>query len=219
MIKLAPSILSAHFENLEADILEVQNAGADYLHIDVMDGHFVPNITIGPLVVEALRDKSNLIFDVHLMIEKPDMYIKQFIEAGADIVCVHAEACTHIHRTIQLIKDLGAKAAVALNPGTPLNYLDYILDELDMVLLMTVNPGFGGQSFIPGSLEKIRKLKNIVNSRGLSTDIEVDGGIKLDNLKEVTEAGANVIVAGSSIFLSSNIKDTVSVFKRIGSSL
>jgi ribulose-phosphate 3-epimerase len=219
MIKIAPSILSAHFECLEKDILDVQKAGADYLHIDVMDGHFVPNITIGPLVVDALRPISSLMFDVHLMIEKPDLYIKQFIDAGADIICVHAEACTHIHRTIQYIKSLGAKAAVALNPGTSINCLDYIIEELDMVLIMTVNPGFGGQAFIPSTLSKIKDLRKMIVDRNLNIDIEVDGGIKLENLSEVIKAGANVIVAGSAIFLSEDINKTVAAFKQVGNNL
>jgi ribulose-phosphate 3-epimerase len=216
MIKLSPSILSANFSNLIEDISKVESAGVEYLHIDVMDGHFVPNITIGPLVVSAIRPISKLVFDVHLMIENPDLYIKQFVEAGADIICVHIEACKHIHRTLQYIKSLGARAAVALNPGTTLQGLECILDEIDMVLLMTVNPGFGGQSFIESSLLKIRTLKEMLVSRNLNIDIEVDGGIKLDNLTEVVEAGANIIVAGSAIFLAEDIKTAVESFKKIG---
>jgi ribulose-phosphate 3-epimerase len=216
MIKIAPSILSAHFECLEKDILDVERGGADYLHIDVMDGHFVPNITIGPLVVKAIRPITNLVFDVHLMIENPDLYIKQFVDAGADIICVHIEACTHIHRTIQYIKSLGAKAAVALNPGTSISTLDCIIEELDMVLIMTVNPGFGGQTFIPGTLSKIKALKEIIVNRNLDIDIEVDGGIKLENLNEVISAGANVIVAGSAIFISEDINEVIEAFKKVG---
>lgn len=216
MIKLSPSILSADFSALGSDVERVEKAGADYLHIDVMDGHFVPNITIGPLVVKSLREKSKLTFDVHLMIDNPDNYIRAFAEAGADIICVHAEACRHLHRTIQCIKETGAKAAVALNPATPLECLDYVLEDLDMVLLMTVNPGFGGQKFIPSCLNKIKSLKKIIDERKPGIDIEVDGGIKLDNLQEVIAAGANVIVAGSAIFGSDNVEEAVRSFKKAG---
>jgi ribulose-phosphate 3-epimerase len=215
MIKLSPSILSADFSNLINDVLKVERSGADMLHIDVMDGHFVPNITIGPLIVEALRPKSNLIFDVHLMIENPDNYIPVFAKSGADIISVHAETCIHLHRTIQNIKSQGVKAAVALNPATPLSVLDYILEDVDMILLMTVNPGFGGQSFIKNSLEKISDLRAMIEARGLSIDIEVDGGINLNNLKEVVEAGANVIVAGSAVFGAENVEETVRRFKEL----
>lgn len=213
MIKLAPSILSADFSNLIHDVIKVEKGGADMLHIDVMDGHFVPNITIGPLIVEALRPKSSLVFDVHLMIENPDSYIPAFAKAGADIITVHAEACRHLHRTIQNIKNQGVKAAVALNPATPLEALNYILDDVDMVLLMTVNPGFGGQSFIKSSISKIKALKAIISERGLNIDIQVDGGINLNNLKEVAAAGANVIVAGSAVFGAKDVENTVRAFK------
>lgn len=216
MIKLSPSILSADFANLGSDVEKVEKAGADYLHIDIMDGHFVPNITIGPLVVKALRKKNKLTFDVHLMIESPDDYIGAFANAGADIICVHAEACRHLHRTIQFIKESGARAAVALNPATPLECLDYVLEDLDMVLLMTVNPGFGGQKFIPSSLNKISNLKKIIDERKPGIDIEVDGGIKLSNLQQVIDAGANVIVAGSAIFDSDNVEEAVRSFKKAG---
>lgn len=213
MIKLAPSILSANFANLLEDIKKVESAGVDLLHIDVMDGHFVPNITIGPLVIESIKGRTNLPFDVHLMIENPDQYIGSFIKAGADIITVHAEACTHIHRTIQNIKSQGAKAAVALNPGTPLNSLEYVIEELDMVLIMSVNPGFGGQHFIPSALEKIKALKKMLAERNLVMDIQVDGGIKLDNAAEVVQAGANILVAGSAIFNTGSIEDTVKMFR------
>lgn len=200
MIQIAPSILSADFSKLGEEILRLEKAGADVIHIDVMDGQFVPNITIGPLVVKALRPLTKLPFDVHLMIKDPDDFIDAFADAGADIISVHVETCTHLHRTLQKIKQRGVKAAVALNPATSLSTLDWIAHEVDMILLMTVNPGFGGQSFIPASTEKIRELRNHLNSRGLSVDIEIDGGIGLENIYEVTEAGANVIVSGSAVF-------------------
>ncbi len=214
MIKIAPSILSADFGNLNADVSRVERAGAELLHIDVMDGHFVPNITIGPMVVKALRPKSNLIFDVHLMIEDPDRYIPMFAEAGADIITVHEESCRHLHRTIQNIKSHNIKAGVALNPATPLEMLDYIIDDLDMVLLMSVNPGFGGQKYISNITGKIERLKNKIKSKAI--DIEVDGGVNLENLSEIVRAGANVIVAGSAIFNSSDIEKTIGDFKKIG---
>lgn len=214
MIKIAPSILSADFSNLYSDVYKIEMAGAELLHIDVMDGHFVPNITIGPMVVKSLRPKSKLIFDVHLMIEEPDKYITQFALAGADIISVHAESCKHLNRTIQIIKEHNIKAAVALNPATSLEVLDYVLDDLDMVLLMSVNPGFGGQKFILNTIGKIEKLRNSIGGR--SIDIEVDGGVNLQNLSEIVNAGANVIVAGSAIFNSSDIQKTICEFKRIG---
>lgn len=214
MIKLAPSILSADFSKLLEDVKKVEAAGCEILHIDVMDGHFVPNITIGPLVVSSLKGKTKMLFDVHLMIEDPDKYILDFVKAGADIISVHAEACTHLHRTIQLIKQQGIKACVSLNPATPLNVLEEVLDELDMVLLMTVNPGFGGQQFISSSVNKIERLNQMIKARGLKIDIQVDGGIKPDNIHLVTAAGANIIVAGSAIFNSSNISETVELMRR-----
>lgn len=209
MIKLAPSILSANFANLLADVKKVEEAGCELLHIDVMDGHFVPNITLGPMIVESLKGKTALPFDVHLMIEKPDQYITDFIKAGADIISVHSEACIHLHRTIQLIKEQGAKACVALNPATPLSAIEYVLQDLDMVLIMTVNPGFGGQAFIEAMLPKIKALRQLISAKGLQVDIQVDGGIKVNNIHLVTQAGANVIVAGSAIFNSENINATV----------
>lgn len=213
MMKLAPSILSADFSNLLGDIKKVEEAGCDMLHIDVMDGHFVPNITIGPLVMESIKGKTALPFDVHLMIENPDKYISQFAKAGADIISVHSEACVHLHRTIQLIKSYNVKAAVALNPATPLNVIENVLDDLDMVLIMTVNPGFGGQSFIESSIQKIEKLRKIIEDRGLNIDIQVDGGIKVENVKRVIDAGANIVVAGSAIFGSKDITQTVKQFR------
>jgi len=213
MMKLAPSILSADFSNLLADIKKVEEAGCDMLHIDVMDGHFVPNITIGALVMESLKTKTKLPFDVHLMIENPDRYIAQFAKAGADIISVHSEACIHLHRTIHLIKDHNVAAAVALNPATPLNVIEHVLEDLDMVLIMTVNPGFGGQSFIESSIRKIETLRRMIEDRGLNVDIQVDGGIKVENVKKVIDAGANIVVAGSAIFNSGNITQAVKQFR------
>lgn len=213
MIKLSPSILSADFSNLSKDIKAVENAGAELLHIDVMDGHFVPNITIGPLVLDSIKDKTSLPLDVHLMIEKPDNYISKFAEAGADLLTVHVEACTHLHRTIQNIKSHGVKVGVSLNPATPLNTIEEVLHELDMVLIMSVNPGFGGQKFIESSLKKISKLKRMIDESGKNIDIEVDGGVKVDNVSKIIKAGANVIVAGSAVFGGNSIKDNVLAFK------
>lgn len=202
MLRIAPSILSADFSRLGQEIADVEQGGADWIHVDVMDGHFVPNITIGPLVVEAIRPVTRLPLDVHLMIEQPDRYVQDFIKAGADSVSVHAEACVHLHRTLHFIKDHGVRAGVVLNPATPLSALEHVMDEaLDMVLLMTVNPGFGGQSFITGMLPKIAELRRRLNERGLAhVDIEVDGGINPETAGQVIEAGANVLVAGSAIF-------------------
>ena len=213
MIKISPSILSADFSRLGEDVQAVDRAGADYIHIDVMDGHFVPNITIGPLVVEALRKVTSKPLDVHLMIENPDLYIADFARAGADIITVHQEAVPHLHRTMQLIKSLGKKAGVSLNPATPVETLDIILDELDLVLIMSVNPGFGGQSFIPSALDKIRALRQRITERGLSTELEVDGGVKIDNIREVVAAGADVLVAGSAVFNTENYAATMTALR------
>jgi ribulose-phosphate 3-epimerase len=215
MVKLAPSMLSADFTNLLEDIKKIENAGADWLHVDIMDGHFVPNISFGPMVMKSLKGKINMPFDVHLMIENPDDYISEFVQAGADIITVHEEACVHLHRTIENIKSHGVKAGVSLNPGTPLSSLEEILPYLDMVLIMSVNPGFGGQSFIETSLEKIKKLKTMIDQRELSVDIQVDGGVKLSNVEEVIKAGANIIVAGSAVFNAESVDDTISSFKNI----
>ena len=209
MIKLAPSILSADFARLLEDVKKVEKAGCEYLHIDVIDGHFVPNITLGPGIVKSLRKDVNMVFDAHLMIENPDNYIKEFADAGCDIIVVHQEACTHLHRTIQNIKSHGIKAGVALNPATPIETIKYVLQDVDMVLLMSVNPGFGGQSYIPVVTEKIKELKALIDEMNLDIDIEVDGGVKPSNIAEVVNAGANVIVAGSAIFNAGNIDEAV----------
>lgn len=212
MVKIAPSILASDFSKLGEEILKVEKAGADLIHIDVMDGHFVPNISIGPPVVKCLRKITKLPFDVHLMIDNADKYIDSFIDAGADIISVHMENNPHIHRTIQHIKKKGIKASIVLNPSTSLNTLEWILDDVDMVLLMTVNPGFGGQSFIEGMVEKVRELRKLLNMRGKKIDIEVDGGIDAENIYRVTEAGANVLVAGSTVY---NAPDTAEIIRNL----
>jgi ribulose-phosphate 3-epimerase len=213
-MKLSPSILSANFTRLAEDIKKVQEAGGvDLLHVDVMDGMFVPNITIGAPVVKALRKEfPDMVLDVHLMIEQPERYIDDFIAAGADIISVHAESTKHLQRLVTYIRSKGAKASIALNPATPLSVLDYVLEDVDMVLIMTVNPGFGGQKFIPQSLGKIAALRKIIDERGLNVDIEIDGGASPANIKEITEAGANVIVAGSAVFCSKDIPATIKEF-------
>ena len=215
MIKIAPSILSADFSKLDEQIKLVEEGGADFIHLDVMDGHFVPNITFGAPVIKMLRKITKVPFDVHLMIEKPDQYIRDFVDAGADIITVHQEACIHLHRTIQYIKSFGVRAGVALNPSTSIETIRYILEEIDMVLIMTVNPGFGGQYFISQMKEKIIDLRKMIDERSLNIDIQVDGGIKLDNIKEIESCGANVFVAGSAIFNSGDITNTTRKFKSI----
>ena len=199
-LMIAPSILSADFTRLGDEIRAVEAAGADVIHVDVMDGHFVPNITIGPLVVRAVRAMTDLPVDVHLMITDPDRYLKDFIEAGADWVTVHVEACVHLHRTLACIKDLGRKAGAVLNPATSLATLDYVLAEVDLVMLMSVNPGFGGQSFIPSAIDKIRRLRQMLDAVNPAAGIEVDGGIGPATIEAVAEAGANIFVAGSAIY-------------------
>lgn len=216
MLKLAPSILSADFAKLGADVADADRAGAHYIHIDVMDGNFVPNISFGLPVIKSIRSITDKTFDVHLMIDEPIRFVEDFKNAGADMITVHAEACKHLHRTVQAIRDLGIKAGVVLNPATPLCALDYVLEDLDMVLLMTVNPGFGGQKYIPAMTDKIRGLREMANGRGLDLDIEVDGGISAQNVRMVLDAGANVIVAGSAVFggsIEENVKAFLDVFK------
>ena len=210
---LAPSLLSSDFGNLAQELKSLEQAGLSWVHWDVMDGHFVPNITIGPPVIGRLRKQSNLFFDVHLMIEAPDRYLADFAKAGADMLVVHAEACTHLDRTLAEIRRLGMKCGVALNPATPLEALDYVLDEnLHMVLIMSVNPGFGGQSFIPSALRKVAELKSMIKARSLSTLIEVDGGVTPENTGELTATGADVLVSGSAFFNHPPYKDRLEVF-------
>lgn len=210
MIYIAPSALAADFRRLEHELSDVEKGGADMLHVDIMDGHFVPNISFGPFVVEFMKRATSLELDVHLMIERPELMLQSFCDAGADRITVHAEACTHLHRVVGQIKELGLKAGVAVNPATPLSVLEYIMEDVDLLLIMTVNPGFGGQSFIPAMLPKIRKLRSMLDERGLQhVHIEVDGGINEATAKQVIEAGANVLVAGSSVFGESDRADII----------
>jgi ribulose-phosphate 3-epimerase len=214
MMKLAPSILASDFARLGEVIKETGESDVDLIHIDVMDGHFVPNITLGPDIIKAVRPYTDVPFDVHLMVEEPGRYIKQFVEAGADIITVHVEACKHLHSVIQLIQSYGIKVGVVLNPATSVDVVDPFLAELDMVLLMSVNPGFGGQTFIPSTLEKIKRLRRKIANQCLDVDIEVDGGVTTENVKEILSAGANVIVAGSAIYNNQNISESIHEFKK-----
>ncbi len=217
MVKIAPSILSANFLKLGEEIKAAEIAGADMLHIDIMDGHFVPNITIGPFIVESIRKVTSLPLDVHLMIEEPDKYLGDFIKAGADYLTVHYEASVHLHRTVHWIKESGVKAGVSLNPATPVWSLEHIIPDVDIALLMSVNPGFGGQGFIPQIIDKIKALKNFIKEKGLSTFIEVDGGVKLDNAKNIASAGADILVMGSAFFNSDDYGTTIKrLRKRLG---
>ncbi|HEY4056986.1 MAG TPA: ribulose-phosphate 3-epimerase [Kofleriaceae bacterium] len=213
-IKIAPSILSADFGRLAEEVKAI--ASADYVHVDVMDGHFVPNLTIGPIVIEAVKKATSLPLDVHLMIEDAERWIPAYAKAGADIISVHEEACPHLHRTLQQIKSLGKKPCVVLNPHTPPDMIEYVLGDVAQVLVMSVNPGFGGQSFIPSQLDKIRALRKMIDSRGLSVEIEVDGGIKLDNIAEVCAAGADVIVSGSGIYGTPDRAATIKAMRDAG---
>ena len=212
---IAPSILSADFSKLGDEIKSVEEAGADWIHVDVMDGHFVTNITIGPLVVEAARHVTSLPIDVHLMIENPDRYIKDFAKAGADLISVQVEACVHLNRTIQMIKESGLRAGAVLNPSTPLSSIEWIIEQVDFIMIMSVNPGFGGQNFIPNSLDKVGALRKMIRDRGLAALIEIDGGVNEKTIKNISDAGVDVFVAGSAIFKSPDYKKTIDKFRKL----
>ena len=215
MLKLAPSILSADFSALAADVKKIEEGGADYIHVDVMDGHFVPNISFGAAVMKSLNGKTSLPYDVHLMIENPDQYIGDFVTDQTEFITVHQEACVHLHRTIQNIKSKGVKAGVSINPATPVSSLECVLEDLDLVLIMSVNPGFGGQKFIPQTLNKVKELAAIKKERGLNFAIEIDGGVTLANAREVMDAGVEIAVAGSAVFGAEDVVQRVKEFKEI----
>jgi ribulose-phosphate 3-epimerase len=216
MMKLSPSILSADFSKLGEQVNMIENGGAHLIHIDVMDGHFVPNISFGATVMKSLLGKTKIPFDVHLMIENPEFFLKEFVTENTKYITVHKEACIHLHRTIQEIKALGVKAGVSINPATSLSTLDYILEEVDLVLIMSVNPGFGGQNFIPSALKKVRALKQIREDNNLKFEIEIDGGVTLENLKEVVSAGVDIVVAGSAVFKAENVEARTKEFLDLG---
>ena len=216
-IKIAPSILSADFSRLGDEVRRAEEAGADIIHLDIMDGHFVPNLTFGPIIVKAIRDYTKLPFYVHLMVERPEDYIERVIEAGGDLVIVHVEACTHLQKILSMIRDLGARSGVALNPATPLTTIEYVLDDLDLILIMSVNPGFGGQEFIPSVLPKIRRARRRVVKRGLEMEIAVDGGVNVETAPKVVEAGADVLVAGTAVFGKPNLKKAIQELREAAS--
>jgi ribulose-phosphate 3-epimerase len=213
-MKISPSILSADFTRLKEEVQAVEKAGADYIHVDIMDGHFVPNITIGPMIVAALRRITSLPLDVHLMIQNPDLFLSAFIKAGASILTVHVEVCQHLHRTLMEIKNQGIRAGITLNPATPLCSIEPALEYVDLALVMTVNPGFGGQEFIPSLLPKIEQLRSLIDQKGLAVELEVDGGIKVDNIGPVAKAGANVFVSGSGIFQTKDYAQTIAAMRK-----
>ena len=208
-IKIAPSILSADFSRLGDEVRRAEEAGADMIHLDIMDGHFVPNLTFGPLIVKAIRDHTKLPFYVHLMVERPEDYIEKVVEAGGDLIIVHVEACIHLQRVLSMIRDFGVKSGVALNPATPLTTIEYVLDDLDLILIMSVNPGFGGQEFIPSTLPKIRRARRKLVKRGLEMEIAVDGGVNVETAPKIVEAGADVLVAGTAVFGKPDLKKAI----------
>lgn len=215
MVMISPSVLAADFGRLNEELIALEKGGADYIHLDVMDGNYVPNISFGPPVIKNIKSTTNVPFDVHLMIDAPERYIKEFVDAGADIITIHQEATVHLHRTIQLIKSYGVKAGISLNPATPISTLEHVIEDIDMVLIMSVNPGFGGQSFIEEMKNKIKALRKLIDERNLDIIIEVDGGVKLDNAKEIIDCGVDMIVVGSGIFEAEDIVERIKEFKNL----